>query len=169
MYKQKEKGKSAKQQEPEKPSTEPSTEPSKTPTSLQNQVPSLFAEAWAEEINLQFTINTPKAKKITEKLTLHVKDVLLHKRAGLLGETNDGKLILKNSESTKKLLREKIEALLKDENSARQELYDEVVSSNHISSNRTLDVQKSFARSFHAESPAGTWVQDEEGVWSQKE
>ena len=113
-------------------------------------------------------VDSDKALKIKDKLASRVADVIAQKRAGVLGETNDGMLELKGAEKVKPLLKKKIESLVSAENSDRRELYSEVASSNGISQGRVKDIQKSFARSFQAESPSGTWLQDGDGKWAQK-
>lgn len=126
----------------------------------------LISDANAGETKIN--IDSPKAAKIKEKLASNVSEVLANKRTGILGETNDGKLIIKDASKLKKLLQKKIEKLVQDENSAREELYKEVVASNQATQGHLIDVKKSFARSFQTESPDGTWIQDDDGSWKQK-
>lgn len=155
LYKQKEKGKPAKPD-----STKP---PLKSSFAL---IPSAYAVE--EEVSAQFQINSPKAMKIREKLAENLTEVLDQKKAGIFGETNDGKLVIRSPEKLKPILKVKIEKVVTEENKARDELYAEVLQINHVAQNRLKDVKKSFARSFQAESPPGTWVQDESGTWTQK-
>jgi uncharacterized protein len=127
----------------------------------------LSSTAWAES-KISFSLDSEKANQIKEKLLAHVDDVIAQKRAGVLGETNDGLLFIKSPEKIKKDQSATINSWVKDENKARLELYDEVLETNHIHKSRLKDIKKSFARSFQSESPSGTWVQDNEGTWSQK-
>jgi uncharacterized protein YdbL (DUF1318 family) len=158
LYRAKEKGKS--------PS--PTPEASKT-SFLENFGGSLLiAQAWADAEGM-FRVDTPKAGEISERLKSNLSEVIAQKRAGVLGETNDGMLKLKAPEKLKKLFIQKIEKLVADENKDRGELYAEVVRANNLGKNRLKDVQKSFARSFQAESPSGTWLQDSDGKWAQKQ
>ncbi|OFZ82560.1 MAG: hypothetical protein A2583_14495 [Bdellovibrionales bacterium RIFOXYD1_FULL_53_11] len=127
-----------------------------------------MAEAWAVD-DITFTVDTQRALVIREKLRARVDDVLSNKRSGILGETKDGKLVLKKTDPAKKLLMKKLEKLVTDENHDRDELYSEIVKSNKLAPARLKDIQRSFARSFQSESPSGTWIEDQEGVWSQKQ
>lgn len=115
-----------------------------------------------------FKVSTPRALAIRDKLAGHLSDVLEHKRAGVLGETNDGLLEIREPGKLKKLLARKVEKLVADENADRLDLYREVVKANGLPEARIKNVQKSFARSFQAESPSGTWMQDVDGKWAQK-
>jgi uncharacterized protein YdbL (DUF1318 family) len=86
----------------------------------------------------------------------------------VIGETNDGKIVIHDASKLKPLLKTKVEGLVQGENRARDALYSEVMQSNHLPGDTLSSVKKSFARSFQAESPSGTWVQGEDGSWSQK-
>ena len=96
------------------------------------------------------------------------REVLAAKRSGVLGESQDGMLVIKDSASLKPIQRKKMESLVNSENADRNLLYSEVVQSNSLATTRTMDVQKSFSRSFQSESPSGTWVESESGTWSKK-
>jgi uncharacterized protein YdbL (DUF1318 family) len=115
-----------------------------------------------------FRVTTPASLKIRERLAARLGDVLEQKRAGVLGETNDGTLVIHEPGKLKKLLAKKVEKLVADENADRAELYAEVMRANALPPARLPNVKRSFARSFQAESPSGTWVQDTDGKWAQK-
>jgi len=110
-------------------------------------------------------VNTPKASKIQEKLAARLVDVDTQKQAGNIGEGNDGFLVLK---ATQPLLVKKLEPLIKEQNTHRQDLYEEIQVANKMAKSRRADIGRSFARSFQKHSPAGTWIQDPSGSWSQK-
>jgi uncharacterized protein YdbL (DUF1318 family) len=153
LYRAKEKG--------NKPA--PAAEPSAKPQAAFELIPS----AHADEGDL-FRVDTDKALSIREKLRGRLDEVLSQKRAGVVGESNDGLLVLKSPDKLKKLLLKKVEKLVSDENSDREELYGEILTANGLPRTRLKNVQKSFSRSFQAESPSGTWVQDIEGKWARK-
>jgi len=155
LYRAKEKGHS--------PVPQPS--PSLTPTKVSHGF--TFVEAaWADEFI--FKVDSATALQIRDRLSKRVEEVVVQKRAGVLGESRDGMLVLKEPGKLKKLFSKKIEVLVSDENKDRTELYAEVLSSNALPATRLIDVKRSFARSFQAESPSGTWLQDADGNWVQK-
>ncbi len=127
---------------------------------------SLISEAWAD--SELFSVRSEKALKIRQNLASRLDEVLKYKREGVLGETNDGYVVIHKPEKLKKLLAKKVEKLVEDENQDRKALYDEVIVSNKLTENKLDTVRRSFARSFQAESPSGTWVQDGDGKWTQK-
>ena len=97
-----------------------------------------------------------------------VSEIIAHKKDGLIGESNDGMLVIHDPSKVKPLLKKKIESLVKTENADRNSLYQEIADSNHLSSSNVAQMKKSFTRSFQAESPSGTWVQGTDATWSQK-
>jgi uncharacterized protein YdbL (DUF1318 family) len=113
-------------------------------------------------------VDSAKALGIRQKLSARIDEVLAQKRAGVLGESSDGQLTLQAPDKLKPLLKAKVQKLVADENADRADLYAEVLKANGFAAARTKDIQKSFSRSFQAESPSGTWVQDAGGGWSQK-
>ena len=155
LYRAKEKG---------RPST-PEPSPSLAPMHADLQF-TLFTSAHAEE--LVFKVDSEKALKIRDRLSKRLDDVLAQIRAGVLGEARDGMLQLKEPGKLKKLFTKKIETLVAEENKDRADLYAEVLSSNALPAARLIDIQRSFARSFQAESPSGTWLQGADGTWLQK-
>ncbi len=139
--------------------------PSATPETKASFDFSLIGTAHAVEATIK--VDSEKAIQIRNRMASRVDEVITQKRAGALGETNEGHLTLKKGD-LKPLLKKKLDGAIADENRDRDELYKEVVRINGIGDARLKDIQKSFARSFQAESPSGTWVQDADGNWSQK-
>ena len=129
---------------------------------------SIISSAWADDEDV-FKVESPKALAIREKLRDRLPEILAQKREGVLGESNEGMLILKDKTKLKPLLMKKVEKLVDDENSDRKDLYNEVTKLNGLPSSRTKNVQKSFSRSFQSESPSGTWVENADSAWVQKQ
>lgn len=161
LYRAKERGKST---SPETPSPAPASD-SKS-SSLWEHL-ELIPQVHAADDDV-FKVNTEKAMKIREKLAGRLNEVLAQKRAGVLGETQDGKLTIQAPSKLKPILKKKVESLVSEENKDRNELYEEILTANGLKSNRMINIQKSFARSFQAESPSGTWVESPDGKWAQK-
>jgi uncharacterized protein YdbL (DUF1318 family) len=123
----------------------------------------------AEAAEPAFNMNSPKLGALKDKMRENLSDVITQKKAGVLGETNEGHLVIHDSSKLQPLLKKKIENVVSADNSARDNLYAEIISSNHLASDALVGVRKSFSHSFQAESPSGTWVQGVDGSWSQKQ
>jgi uncharacterized protein YdbL (DUF1318 family) len=127
-------------------------------------VPSVYA---AEKTVEEFKVDSPKTRVIQKRLGSRLDQVLEFKRKGYLGESGDGMLVLKKNAEIKPIQQKMIEKIIVDENKDREELYEEVLKSNNMESQHLKRIKKSFSRSFQAESPSGTWV-DNDGKWEQK-
>jgi uncharacterized protein YdbL (DUF1318 family) len=126
----------------------------------------LIPSVWAAEEEV-FKVNTPGAAKIQARQAERLDEVLALKRAGALGETKQGTLVVKDAGKLKPLQAKKAEKVVADENADRADLYKEVVKANGLPSNREKNVAASFARSFQGMSPSGTWIEGADG-WTQK-
>ena len=127
---------------------------------------SLVNEAYAADSMPRFVTNSSKAQAIGQQLASRVSEVKKYKAQGNLGETADGKLVVKTAPASA-IEAKKLEQLVKAENNDREELYAEVTSASGMSSGQVKQVSRSFANSFKKESPAGTWI-EENGAWSQQ-
>jgi uncharacterized protein len=166
LYQAKEKGREKKPPAPV-PGAGPGAggDPAKPQTSPTSWMPELIPSAMAAEADLNFKTDTPKATEIKKRLAANVDTVLAQKKAGNLGESNDGLLVLKTD---KPLLVKKLEPMVKAENADREDLYQEILTANQMAKGRLVDIRKSFARSFQGQSPTGTWIQDADGAWTKK-
>lgn len=154
LYKAKEKGKPA-------PSSEQSSTPASKLTTFFSKV--LIQDAYADD----FKVQSAKADTIKARLKSRLDDLISQKRSGNVGESNDGKLVVKAA-GLPPLLMKKVKTLVDEDNSDRMDLYKEVANLNGLGGSGISTVQKSFARSFQSISPSGTWVQDSDGNWTRK-
>jgi hypothetical protein len=129
----------------------------------------LIPTTQAAEVVPSFNMASPKIAAIKEKMRALVPDIIDQKKAGVLGENSEGKLVIKDASKLKPLLKKKIEDLVQEDGKLRDSLYSEVISSNHLPSNSLPAVRKSFMHSFQAASPSGTWLQNADGSWVQKQ
>lgn len=117
---------------------------------------------------IQFQMNTAKAIGIQAKLRGRVSEIIQFKKQGFIGEARSGLLAIRNDEKIKPLMFKKIKKLVDDENTDRQELYQEILQANKMDSDKLPFIAGSFYRSFKAESPSGTPVEEGPSVWELK-
>lgn len=119
------------------------------------------------------------AQAATERMQSRLEQVLRWKRAGALGETQDGKLVVRQPASGQDFSARvaakqfqdnaaRVQALADAENADRTAIYNEFARENGLREDRMANVQRSFARSFQSESPSGTPVEGTDGNWSRK-
>jgi len=129
-----------------------------------------IAEAQAEEEIKPFNLNSPDIKSIQSSQASRIDSLIQYKKKGYIGENNEGYLILRKESdvSSKKLLAKKVSQVISDENSDRKKLYEIALDTNKMDSSNLPKIQRSFSRSFQAESPSDTWVQSPGGSWAKK-
>ncbi len=152
LYRAKEKGK-----------VTPGTEQGTSPASKVSSFFSLVSVAYADD----FKVQSAKADEIKARLRSRLDDLISQKRSGAIGESYDGKLVLKAT-GLPPLLMKKVKTLVDEDNADRLALYKEVAQINGLGGSGVTTVEKSFARSFQSLSPSGTWIQDSDGNWSKK-
>jgi uncharacterized protein YdbL (DUF1318 family) len=124
--------------------------------------------AHAIDVSATFQIKSAKTAQIQARQAERLKALLESKKAGHVGETSDGYISLDANSQLKPLMKKSLQPLVDAENQDRKDLYQEILSINHMSGMQSKSIETSFARSFQAASPSGTWVQSAEGKWSQK-
>lgn len=127
----------------------------------------LTTQAHAQGIEA-FKVKSGKTEGIQASMSGRVAEILKYKRSGAIGETNQGLLTIRGAENLKPIERKKVESLVAADNADRESLYAEVMAINSLPDEKKASLQSSFARSFQAESPSKTWVQDAGGQWEQK-
>jgi uncharacterized protein len=150
--------------EPTAPESPASSAPPKDTSSLFDL---LLPSAYADETTSLSAVHldSVETKRIKGSMAERLEEILKYKRAGILGETNDGQLKIQGDP---KLLKGVIQKLVQTENADRSALYSETVRSNTAAKLKQDTLKKGFAHSFQSESPSGTWVQEADGKWSQK-
>ncbi|MGE4231920.1 MAG: DUF1318 domain-containing protein [Bacteriovoracia bacterium] len=122
----------------------------------------LLNQAFAQQVRT----DSVKAKKIKARMHARVPQIVKFKKDGLLGETLDGNLVLKDPRKAGTKLKS-VRALVDEENTDRDQLYAEVAEVNSITDRNQARIRKIFASAFRKNSPAGTWIQQEDESWIQ--
>ena len=145
--------------EKSKPAKAPAPGPTASPPSMLDLI---VSSAFADDRIVK--TDSAKAQQIREREAARHDEIVKLKSSGILGETNDGQLVIKLKSAIQKI----VQKLVADENADRTELYKEIVAHNGLAKAHLETVQRNFARSFQKYSPAKTWIQDEAGEWTQK-
>ena len=129
-----------------------------------------------------FKTKTPGAIQIQERQSARISKVDEFKKANLICETGNGKLVVAPPEYLKtlgSLQQKQVEArlnsnrgdvsrLIVEENSDREALYDEIVKANGGGGGLKGLVVEKFTKSFQSLSPSGSCVQLPDSSWTQK-
>lgn len=126
---------------------------------------SLITEVYAaDEIN----IHSPGAEAIKGRMAPRVSELNGYKAKGVIGETNNGTVMLKDAAGLSLKDRAGVERLIQAENKDRGDLYDEVQKVNNLNDRNQTRIRSHFSKAFQEHSPAGTWIQGGSGGWTRK-
>lgn len=112
-------------------------------------------------------VESPKVKEIQGRQAQRIGKIDQFKKEGIIGECSEGLLVIYKEETLKPLQKKVVDTLIKEENSDRNMLYEEILKINSMNSSMLSQVQKSFFNSFKMVSPAGTWLKVD-GQWEKK-
>ena len=121
---------------------------------------------YAQEIDLNLT--TPAIRKVIATMKTRNSKVMHFKDKGLIGETYDGMLAIRDMSDLSGEDIRTIKRLLRAENNDRKTLYKELAVANKISLSEISRIKTVFAKTRKAKAKPGYWFQDKKGKWTQK-
>jgi len=89
------------------------------------------------------------------------------KKDGFIGEANDFAVVVRNAPSDSSTARD-VRRIVSDENRERKAMMDELLKINNVAPGEEAKFKKIFADVMQRYSPAGTWIQADNGQWSRK-
>lgn len=121
---------------------------------------------YAEEIDLDLT--TPAIRKVIESMKNRNSKIMHFKDKGIIGETYDGMLAVRDMAGLTGEDIRTINRLLRAENNDRETLYKELAEANKIPLSEVDRIKTIFAKTRKAKAKQGHWFQDEKGNWTKK-
>ena len=121
---------------------------------------------YADDIDIDLT--TPAIRKLIDSLKARNSAIMQFKDKGAIGETNDGKLAIRDMSSLGGEEIRTIKRLLRAENNDRETLYKELAAANKIDLADIDKVKSIFAKTLKSKAKSGHWHHDEKGNWTQK-
>jgi len=105
---------------------------------------------------LDFHMNSPEIKAIQAKQKSRLSKILSYKKKGVIGETDKGTLGVKDLAAVKSgIEKTRVKKLVSDENSDREALYKEIMSSNKLDGSASTRLRTIFFQQFKSADPAG--------------
>ena len=121
---------------------------------------------YADEIDLNLT--TPAIRKLIDSMKARNAKIMQFKDKGVIGETNDGMLAVREMGGLAGEEIRTVKRLLRAENNDREALYKELATANKISLSEVGKIKTVFAKTRISKVRPGHWYQDEKGKWTQK-
>lgn len=127
---------------------------------------SLIPAAYAQE---ETTVSNPAIRALKESIADHLALIIPSFAAGNIGLTNKGLVEIRNEAGLDLKAKAALRKLVKEDNTDRMKLYAEVAKALNIDASQIERIQKIFAESWIKAAEAGWWVQQEDGLWVQKD
>ncbi len=121
---------------------------------------------YADEIDLNLT--TPAIRKLIDFMKARNTEIMNFKDKGVIGETNDGTLAIRNMNGLGGEEIRTVKRLLRAENNDREALYKELAVANKIEPSAVGRIKTIFAKTRISKAKPGHWHHDEKGKWTQK-
>ena len=123
-------------------------------------------EAFAQEADINIT--TPAIRSLKQSIQTRSDSIKPYMDRGNTGISNEGLLVIRNTEGLNLKEKAAIKRLIAAENKDRNALYEEIARANNFSPDRVSDIRKIFAGSWARNARQGWWIQDADGNWKQK-
>lgn len=123
-------------------------------------------EAFAQEADINVT--TPAIRSLKQSIQNRSDSIKPYMDRGNTGISNEGLLVVRNTEGLNLKEKAAIKRLIAAENKDRNALYEEIARANNFSPDRISDIRKIFAGSWARNARQGWWIQDADGNWKQK-
>ncbi len=121
---------------------------------------------YADEIDLNLT--TPAIRKLIDSMKARNTEIMQFKDKGVIGETNDGMLAIRDMKGLGGEEIRTVKRLLRAENNDRETLYRELAVANKIEPSEVGRIKTIFAKTRISKAKPGHWHHDEKGNWTQK-
>ncbi len=121
---------------------------------------------YADEIDLNLT--TPAIRKLIDSMKALNTEIMQFKDKGVIGETNDGMLAIRDMKGLGGEEIRTVKRLLRAENNDREALYKELAVANKIDPADIDRIKAVFAKTRISKAKPGHWYHDENGNWTQK-
>jgi len=121
---------------------------------------------YADEIDLNLT--TPAIRKLIDSMKARNTEIMDFKDKGVIGETNDGMLAIRDMNALGGEEIRTVKRLLRAENKDREALYKELAVANKIDPADIDRIKAVFAKTRKSKAKPGHWHHDENGKWTQK-
>jgi uncharacterized protein YdbL (DUF1318 family) len=122
--------------------------------------------AYAQDADVNVT--TPAIRTLKKSIQERAASIKPYMDKGNVGISNQGLLVIRNSNGLNLKKRAKLKRLIDAENRDRNALYMEIAKANKFPPERVSDIKKIFAGSWIKNAQKGWWTQSPDGKWGQK-
>ncbi len=123
-------------------------------------------EAFAADANIE--VSTAAIRALKESIKERAGKLKPHLATGGVGLAKDGMLAARDLNGLPLREQADLRRLIEAENRDRLSLYKEIAKANDFGEDRVADIQRIFAEAWRDKAEAGWWIENANGVWSQR-
>jgi uncharacterized protein YdbL (DUF1318 family) len=114
-------------------------------------------------------VSNPAIRKIIESRASRLNQINEYKSKGVIGESNEALLVVRNLDSLSDLkARAEVQKLVRAENADREQLFKEIAAATNVDISQLRQVQETYASTLREAARRGDWIQKPDGSWIQK-
>ncbi len=125
----------------------------------------LVQKAWAQK---ELLISNATIRQLKERMKARYPKLKPYLARGVIGETSDGVLILKDPDGLSLRERAEVKRLIEAENQDREALYYQVMKALGVAPKDLPRIRTIFAKEWQRTAPQGTWIEISPGKWVRK-
>ncbi len=122
-------------------------------------------EAYAQE---ELAVSNASIRQLKARMRARYPKLRPYLARGILGESLDGRLVLRNLGILNLRQRAEVKRLIEAENRDREALYQEVRKALGIAPKDIIRVRRIFAKEWQRTAPKGTWIETDPNKWIRK-
>ncbi|MBN2372980.1 YdbL family protein [bacterium] len=137
-------------------------------TMLRNRTNDFAIFVTAAYAAMDIEVTTPAIRSLKESLKNRFSGLRPFYESGRIGETNRGLIEARELQGLGLKEKSNLMRLVDDENKDRKLLYEEILKANNLGPEHMEEIQRIFSKSWQKSTPAGWWIQQEDGAWVMK-
>ena len=114
-------------------------------------------------------VSNPAIRKIIESRASRLNQINEYKSKGVIGESNEALLVVRNLETLSDLkARAEVQKLVRVENADREQLFKEIAAAKNVDASQIPQIRTTYASTIREAARRGDWIQMPDGSWKQK-
>jgi len=113
-------------------------------------------------------VTNPAIRKIIDSRAKRIGAINAYKSKGVIGENNKALLEIRDLGAVDLRSRAEVQRLVKEENTDRERLFGEIATAKNVDRSQLPRIRETYAKTLHANSRSGDWIQSADGSWKQQ-
>lgn len=110
----------------------------------------------------------PAIRRIIQSRRGRVQEIGRYKAGGVLGESNQALLVVRDLAALPLQERATVQKLVKEENADRERMFREIAGATGVDSGQIPQIRTTYAETLRQKARSGEWIQMPDGSWKRK-